>query len=1019
VATCERCGQENAEGFRFCGACGAELSPEKAPRGEVRKTVTVLFADVTGSTALGERLDPESLRRVMGRYFEEMAAVLDRHGGAVEKFIGDAIMAVFGVPVLHEDDALRALRAAAEMRERLEGLNDELDHDFGVRIEQRTGVNTGEVVAGDGASGQRLATGDAVNVAARLEQAAAPGEILIGDQTRRLVRDAVETQAVGPLEAKGKAEPLPAFRLVSISASAVAFERHFGSALVGRRGELDLVGRAFERAISERTCHLFTLLGAAGVGKSRLVLEATEAMGERATVLTGRCLPYGEGITYWPLIEVFRQAGAESELEAALAASAREETSWAVRKALERLAAERPLAVVLDDLHWAEPTFLDLVEGVAEWSRDSPILLLCMARPELLDVRPAWGGGKLNATSVLLEPLSGVEVEELIDVLAEDIELDEDLRSRIKAASEGNPLFLEEMLAMAREDADEVPDVPPTIQALLSARLDRLGSGERTVIERAAVEGRVFHRGAVAELSPAPLRSDVPAHLMALVRKELIRPDESELPGEDAFRFRHLLIRDAAYDSLPKEVRSDLHERFAEWLTRVAGRAEMDEIVGYHLEQAHRYSMELGPLDERAAEIGRRSAERLGEAGLRALARSDMHAAANLLGRAVALVPVDDAARLPLLASLGEALGGVGEPERALDVLDEVIEAASAANELGIEARAQADRIELITLFRPDEVTMDEAQAEGERLIPTLEEFGDDVALSKVWRLLSLPPLMACHYVEMGVGFDRALEHARRGGDQRQLTEILFWLAASAAWGPTPVGEAISRCDELLELARGSAAAESGVEMSLALLHAMAGREAEARTLVSEARSVVQELGMKLFYAGTSMFAGWVELYLGEPEAAEDELRGGHELLDGLGERSQLSTVAALRAEVLCRLGRYAEAEELTRASEEAASAEDVLSQMSWRAQRARALAHRGELAEGERLAREAVALASDTDAPDAIGSCELALAEVLRLRGRSDEAAGHVEEALRLYDAKGISLYADRTRALLAELRS
>jgi class 3 adenylate cyclase len=355
----------------------------------VRKTVTVLFADVADSTALGEKLDPESFRRVMARYFDVARRCLERHGGTVEKFIGDAVMAVFGVPTMHEDDALRALRAAVELRDALASINVELEHDYGISLLLRTGVNTGDVVTG---TEQRLVTGDAVNVAARLEQAAQSGEILIGEQTRLLARGAIEVESVERLALKGKANPLPAHRLLQVVEGASAFERRLDAPLVGRDDELAKLRAAFEAAVSERRCRLVTVLGPPGIGKSRLARELQAALAAEATVLFGRCLPYGEGITYWPLVEIFREAGAEEELAAALTVGAPEEISWSVRKAFEQRSQKRPLALVIDDIHWAEATLLDLIEHLADWTRDAPLLLLCLARPELLDERPGWGG---------------------------------------------------------------------------------------------------------------------------------------------------------------------------------------------------------------------------------------------------------------------------------------------------------------------------------------------------------------------------------------------------------------------------------------------------------------------------------------------------------------------------------------------------------------------------------------------------------------------------------------------------
>ena len=450
VPACAACGHQNRAGARFCDACGAPLA-EPAPAGEQRKTVTVLFSDVTGSTALGERLDPESLRAVMARYFDLARTVVERHGGTVEKFIGDAVMAVFGVPVLHEDDALRAVRAAADLRTGLAELNGSLERDYGTKLELRIGVNTGEVVTG---TEERLATGDAVNIAARLEQAAQPGEILLGPETWTLVRDAVSGAAVEPLELKGKAAALTAYRLESVSATAPS--RRLASEMVGRTRELERLRAAMAQAVTDGSCQLFTVLGAAGVGKSRLSHEFLDGLDE-ATVVRGTCLSYGEGITYWPVVEILKQLlGAEPErrlaelgldrgaahpLQAVLGEgdlqTSGEEIAWAVRRLLEAEAGRAPLVAVLDDIHWGEDAFLDLVDHVADLSRDAPILLLCMARPELLDRRPNWGGGKLNATTVLLEPLAAGDAEKLVESLLDGAEVDHELRSRILGRPRG------------------------------------------------------------------------------------------------------------------------------------------------------------------------------------------------------------------------------------------------------------------------------------------------------------------------------------------------------------------------------------------------------------------------------------------------------------------------------------------------------------------------------------------------------------------------------------------------------
>jgi class 3 adenylate cyclase len=611
VEACPSCGRDNAEEALFCQFCGTALVAA-APAADQRKVVTVVFTDVTGSTALGEKLDPESMRHVISRYFDAMRDVIERHGGTVEKFIGDAVMAVFGIPQLHEDDALRAVRAAVEMRDALAALNLDLQRERGVAISTRTGVNTGEVVAGgDATANERLVTGEAVNVAARFEQAAEPGEILIGEATYALVRDAVEVEAVEPLELKGKSELVAAFRLLSVRAGAAGRERQLDSPMVGRERPLRMLEDSFGAVASDRSCHLFTALGSPGVGKSRLVLEFVGRLNGRATVLRGRCLSYGDGITFWPVVEIVQAAAglsAEAEhtevgrrirsllsdaddaamitdrIEQVLGLSevnpSLDETFWAIRKLLEHLARDKPVVVVIDDIHWAEPTLLDLIEHVADWTRDAPVFLICLARPELLEIRPNWGGGKLNASSLLLEPLSAAECEQLIVNALGTAGLPTDARERILRGADGNPLFVEEMLGMLiddgllRREADgwvvqgDLTDVtvPASIQALLAARLDRLAADERSAIERGSVEGSVFHVGGVEALSLEPHRSTVRPNLLSLVRKELIRADRSELAGEDAFRFHHLLLRDA--ECLAK----------ADSLLQVIG----DERVGLH-----------------------------------------------------------------------------------------------------------------------------------------------------------------------------------------------------------------------------------------------------------------------------------------------------------------------------------------------------------------------------------------------------------------------------------------------------
>ena len=1046
MVTCSRCGQENPEGFAFCGACGAPLQ-DAEPARDVRKTVTVIFSDVTGSTALGEQLDPESLRRVMGRYFEEMKTVVERHEGVVEKFIGDAVMAVFGIPVLHEDDALRAVRAASEMRDRLAALNTELQRDWGVAITVRTGVNTGEVVAGDASGGQRFATGDAVNVAKRFEEAAPPGEILLGEPTYRLVRDAVEVEEVEPLGLKGKSEPVSAHRLLTLRTDLPGRARRLDSPMVGRERELAALGQAYERAVGERACHLFTVLGAAGVGKSRLVAEFLAGVGPEATVMRGRCLPYGDGITYWPLAEALRGHYGDEPLQGIEAAVSGEEaglitgriaaavglggspgpsdeTAWAVRRLFEEEGHDRPLVVLFDDLQWAEPTFLDLVEHLADWSRDAPILLICLARPEFLDERPGWGGGKFNTTSVLLERLSDGESVELVGNLLGRAQLDEEVQSRIMAAAEGNPLFVEEMLGMliddgllARSNGNWVPagdlsqiTVPPTIHALLSARLDRLGRDERAVIERGSVEGKVFHRGAVSELSSDALRESIWNNLQTLVRKELIRPDRTDLPGEDAFRFRHLLIRDAAYEAMPKELRADLHERFAEWLDGIGAEhlPERDEIVGYHLEQAYRYRVELAPEDDAARALGLRAGERLGAAARRAMERADGPATIALTERALALLPERHALRPGLLSDLGYSLRERGDLDGAETAFSAGLSAADAVGDQAARALLEA-RIAALASMRGGR--MDEAIIALRKAVDELEALGDEAALGET--LFLYGQHLSWDVGEASDVLERGASIAAKLGNHRLESACIGWLAIEAFWNDAPVDDGLRIC---ARLGPATTSGESGRLRYIAgNLKLMAGREEEGRADIEEATRRLRELGREVDADAYSMSTSCVLILAGRPQEAEQMLRPVRDALVSYGETAYRSTVSGVAAFALAAQGRYDEAEEFAQESKALGAPDDKSTQEYWRASMARVLAARGEHREARRLADESFTFLPRKRGIDRALLC-VSSAEVHRAAGELEEATEALRRSLEICERKGNVIGVAYVRELLAE---
>jgi class 3 adenylate cyclase/tetratricopeptide (TPR) repeat protein len=952
-----------------------------------RKIVTVLFCDVTGSTALGESLDPEALRAVLGRYFDRMKAIVERHGGTVEKFIGDAVMAVFGVPVAHEDDALRAVRAAAEMREALPELG----------VEARIGVNTGEVVTG---TEERLVAGDAVNVAARLEQAAQPGAILLGAMTLALARDALEVEDLDSLAMKGKAEPVAAYRLVNVRE---ATPRRHEMRFVGRARELGLLRDMWKRALAERRCELVTVVADAGVGKSRLVEEALAQL--EAAVVRGRCLPYGEGISYWPVIEVLRQLAVRPSDEAAAGAvgsllgesdayASAEDIAWAVRKTFEQAATHRPLAVVFDDVHWGEDAFLDLVEHVALLSSGAPIALACIARPELLDRRPHW------PVTLRLEPLSVDDVDALIPR-----QIGGGRRAQITRAAGGNPLFISEMLAMAGDTESEVA-VPPTLQALLAARLDKLDPPERRVLERGSVEGEIFHRGAVQALTPE--EPQVTPRLASLVRRDLIRPDVPQLPGDDGFRFRHLLIRDAAYGALPKAARAELHERFALWLEeRASGRVEVDEILAYHFEQAWRYHRELSlPAAEALTE---RARNRLASAGRRALVRQDHSAALNLLERAAALQSGDDIA---LTVDLADALFFSGRLEDACRLLSERADRAARAGDRTTELVARVKEGQLRMDVAPEGVA-DELDTLVAAALPVLEASGDDFALSVAYYSSSAAAHQRGRAEAELTALERSIVHARRAALPRSGGWALLSVATARFRGPRPISELLSWLDDEATNSMRNPYLPAFRAIALAML----GRFEEARALLTSVRTDLADRGAKLQLAvATAQVGVELELLAGDPATAATLGEEGCGLLEQAGERSFLSTAAGYLAQALYALGDLEAAENRASSAAVLGASDDALTQTLSRQVRAKVLAARGRHADAEDVAGEAIALAAATDLLNVQADAYSDLADVLTLGGKADQAGAAFAQALGRYERKGNIVMAERTRARLAE---
>jgi class 3 adenylate cyclase/tetratricopeptide (TPR) repeat protein len=999
---------------------------------------------VTGSTALGERLETEAVREVMLRYFDEMRLAIERHSGTVEKFIGDAVVAVFGVPVSHEDDALRALRAADEMLRRLEALNDEFESRFGSRIGLRIGINTGEVVAGDPGTGEAFVSGDAVNVAARLEQTAGAGEVLLGELTYRLARQSVTVEPVESLALKGKAEPVAAYRLVGLAANGGARAGQVAGALVGRDEQLAALRQELAAAVADDACRLVTIVGEPGIGKSRLALEFLASVEPEARVLIGRCLSYGEGITYWPLGEIVREAAgigneqeapvARAQIEALLAGTddvgsvtallvealglergngATGEIAWAARRFFEAQARDRPLVVVIDDLHWAEQALLDLVEQLPELTH-APLLVVCLARPEALEARPRWPGALLR-----LDPLPDAEAARLIEQLIGGAGLQEDVRERVLEAAAGVPLFVEELLAILVEDGlvRQAPDgrwvgrgsladftIPPTIDALLAGRLDRLEAPQRTLLEGGAVEGQLFHLGAVLTLAPETAERAMPL-LDDLVRRELVRPGTPSFFDESAYRFRHVLIRDAAYRSLPKRTRGELHEVYAHWLEEKVGReAGHEEILGYHFEQAHRYRIELGLAD---GALGLRAGRLLASAGRRALARSDMAAAEGLLSRAAELLPDDDPERIECRLGLGIALRELGEFERAAEANDEAIARADAAWLEAIAARGRLNAA-LLRLYT-DPAGTDDLVLAAEEALPVFERLEDDAGLAQALWFIALS-----HWNRCRVGFaqellERALVHAERADDRHWRDHILAMRGLSNVSGPTPAEEALRNCAELLTRAQGARSTRGLLTSYSGTLEAMCNRFDAGREKAARGTALLEELGRRVTAAGSCYFAARVELLADEAVRAEAIARSALDTLEKLGETVNSAVMATLLAESLCRQGRFEEAAAAAEASERLAWPDDLHAQVGWRATRAQVCAGRGESQQGEELAREAIALLDGTDDLDLRGDAFVALGTTLSGVERNDAYT----EAIALYESKGDVASAERVRRL------
>ena len=1055
---CPSCGEQNPERMRLCTLCGASLTTSVAR--ESRRTVTIVFAMPKVHAVSGEAPGPEVLRDVMTRYFEGMRNALERHGATVEKFIGDAVMAVFGLPVRHEDDALRAVRAAADMQAALELLNPSFRADHDLELSNHIGVNSGEVIAGDASTAQRLVTGDAVNTAARLEQAAGSGEIVLGDLTYRLARDRIDVEFMAPLTLKGKAEPVPAYRLVRVNAGAEAAKAS-GTPFVGREEEMARLSGGLADAILSRRARLVAVVGDAGVGKSRLIREFATAAEDKARLVRGRCLPYGDGITFWPLAEVVRDAAGISNEDSPKVATRRidrlleraavqdresivervaaainlspaqfpvSELMWGGRRFLETLAAERPLVMLVDDIHWAEPTFLEFLDHLLETVQNASLLILGSARHEIAERHAEWSTGH-ESMLVMLKPLNEADAGRIVEELLGSLE--SSVRMRIATAAEGNPLYVEQIVSMlvetgaiergaagwvARQGSDQL-QIPPTVQALVAARLDALQAEERAVVDPASVIGLTFAFDAISELVDEPVRPALDRDLEVLTAKQLVR----RLPDEDVlYRFGHQIIRDTAYGSLLKRVRAAIHERFVAWAERVnreRGRElEFEEILGYHLEQAYHYRTELGVIDEGARVVALRAAEKLSSAGRRAFGRGDAGAAAGLLWRAADVLPRESGFHVELLTEASEASIEQGQFDRARQGLADARIGAQAIGDERLEARSQLGGYYLAGRSEGSMGDVETVLADIRGLVTSLERAGDSAGLARAWHLVSVIEGTAGRYDRAAESGQLAVKHASNVDDARYIARGVLDDVYSALHGTTPVAEAVQRCEAYLPLIHGNRTAESTVLAVLGQLMAMSGRIDEARGLTARCREMVADLGPSSLAASLSDHTSRVEILGGDLAAAERELRADYDVLEAMGEAYSRSTIAALLARVLWDQDRFGEAAQFAGISSELADADDVYSQVLYRMVEAKALARDGLPDRAVEAAQQALEMLAGSVDIELKADCLMDLAEVIRLAGRENERGPHIREALGLYEQKGDVFLAAEAARRLAE---
>jgi len=946
-----------------------------------RKLATVLFVDLVDSTRLVTSADPEVVRRRVSQYFELASASIDRHGGIVEKFAGDAVMAAFGVPTAHEDDATRAVKAAVAIVEGVRNLG----------LEARAGVESGEVVVDSGDS--TFVTGEAVNVAARLQQSAPDGAVVIGPGTRRLTLADVEVEDAGAVAVGGG--EVWSWRVRAVGEGQQRPRARF----VGREGELELLHNLYERAVRDRRAHLVTVFGEAGVGKSRLVSEFTDGI-ERATILTGCAPAYGEGVAYWPIAQMIKasagitdddpaaeafeklRVSCESDAVADLLAVAlgvlgaaetpgaggSEQIAWAALRWSEQLADVQPLVLVFEDAHWADERLLELIEHLARSLDRSPVLIVCVARNELLDLRPDWGGGNRRAAAVELGPLSAEESSELVDELLSPEEAPPAMRETVVERAGGNPLFLEETARMLAEgDGAGVPD---TLQTLISARIDLLPAAAKTALQAAAVIGRVFWRGALVHLLST---GDADDELETLRRRELVLDEErSAISGDRAYRFRHVLIRDVAYATVTKAQRAEWHRRFAEW---VAARGDDQAAIrAYHLERAASLQEELeGRVD---GNLAAEAAAALEAAGNEALRSKSFSRARRLFARSAELECT--ATWQFLAASAAVELGDLGAVAAEMD---RVRGWASTDGEASLHGRA-LNALALVALARDGDAV--ESEQLAEEALAVLPEDDVDGRASTLFRLAAAAwwpgeVRRAEAFVRQALAL--AEEHGRRDLRASAL-RMLQWLL-----------EVRLELDEAAELVRAVDPPGDDVLEQARTLHAkgsllrMQGNLDDAHAAFAQARELYLDMGLQNDAAWSGVLLAWIAFVRDDLDAAERMFRDAIRVFTANEDRGHLCEAERGLAEVLVERSRLSDAERSALAAREHVGNHDVTSSSATLRTLGLVRAAQGREEEAESLLREAVALVEETDLRLLeVGTVE-PLARFLRAHGRDPEA--------------------------------